>query len=182
MQSRWCSSESFAYIFSSHDFKIESVNRSELIEIVLFVDRFDRFESAAMTYYSRGARLPALSQHNAESIYWSAFDDTPHVVKHSRSRSRRSSLSSRQYIDPWDLENYAYIQRHVENSPSSGQSNVNAKLFRNLFFLFFCFCFCFDRNLESPRPTSSSYDDPSPSGFYCTPSNVRRSTFNDRRK
>lgn len=71
-----------------------------------------------MAYRSRGSRLPALSKHNAESIYWSAFDDIPHIINPPRSRrsSNINSTNSRHYIDPWDLENYAYIQRFLQNN------------------------------------------------------------------
>lgn len=70
-----------------------------------------------MTYRSRSSRMPALSHHDTDSIYWTAFDTYAHGRGATgdlrpRSVSRQSaSINSRNYIDPWDLENYAYIQR-----------------------------------------------------------------------
>lgn len=70
-----------------------------------------------MTYRSRTSRMPAaLSHHDTDSIYWTAFDTFAHgggaTELRPRSVSRQSAnINSRNYIDPWDLENYAYIQR-----------------------------------------------------------------------
>lgn len=68
-----------------------------------------------MTYRSRSLCLPTLAHHD-DSIYWTAFDTYAHgggaIELRPRSVSRQStSINSRNYIDPWDLENYAYIQR-----------------------------------------------------------------------
>lgn len=63
-----------------------------------------------MTY--RTSRRPSLSHHDADSIYWSAMDSFSSEPERMRPMSRQSiSLNSRHYIDPWDLENYAYLQR-----------------------------------------------------------------------
>lgn len=47
-------------------------------------------------------RMPAES-----SIYWSSVDS-----RKSTSGSSGSDAGSRHYVDPWDLENYAYLRRH----------------------------------------------------------------------
>lgn len=55
-----------------------------------------------MAYQSRSTRIKALAQ-TGPTMYWPTF---------SRPPSRQSAdINSRHYIDPWDLENYAYIQR-----------------------------------------------------------------------
>lgn len=64
-----------------------------------------------MNYQSRSSRLKSLTR-NDDSLYWSAIDTFSNVTDATRSSSRQSiSALSRNYIDPWDLENYAYIQR-----------------------------------------------------------------------
>lgn len=45
----------------------------------------------------------------ASSIYWDSVD--------SQRSSGASSGSSRHYVDPWDLENYAYLRRHSIAAP-----------------------------------------------------------------
>lgn len=65
-----------------------------------------------MTYQSRSSRLKSLPHHD-DSIYWSAHDTFSNVTDHTRPISRQSVGHHRNYIDPWDLENYAYIQRCV---------------------------------------------------------------------
>ncbi|XP_055314309.1 uncharacterized protein LOC129575234 [Sitodiplosis mosellana] len=64
-----------------------------------------------MTYQSRSSRIKSLARNEHDSIYWSAIDTFSNVTDVTRSSSRQSiSALSRNYIDPWDLENYAYIQ------------------------------------------------------------------------
>lgn len=64
-----------------------------------------------MTYQSRSSRIKSLAR-NDDSIYWSTIDSFSNVTDVTRSSSRQSTRThSRNYIDPWDLENYAYIQR-----------------------------------------------------------------------
>ncbi|XP_029163933.1 uncharacterized protein LOC114935294 [Nylanderia fulva] len=41
------------------------------------------------------------------SIYWSTVDS-----RNSTSGSSGSDVGGRHYVDPWDLENYAYLRRH----------------------------------------------------------------------
>lgn len=66
-----------------------------------------------MTYQSRSSRIKSLARNEPDSIYWSAIDTFSNVTDVTRSSSRQSiSAHSRNYIDPWDLENYAYIQRY----------------------------------------------------------------------
>lgn len=43
----------------------------------------------------------------ASSIYWNSVDS-----QRSSGGSSGDAGSSRRYIDPWDLENYAYLRRH----------------------------------------------------------------------
>lgn len=74
-----------------------------------------------MTYRSRSSRLPTLSHHDTDTYVYDTFDTYAHgggggggatAEMRPRSVSRQSaSINSRNYIDPWDLENYAYIQR-----------------------------------------------------------------------
>lgn len=64
-----------------------------------------------MNYRSRTSRIKSLAHTNNDSIYWSAIDTFSNVTDPTRSVSRQSLSASRNYIDPWDLENYAYIQR-----------------------------------------------------------------------
>lgn len=65
-----------------------------------------------MTYRSRTSLMPSVPMNDGESFYWSAFDSFTNGMEHARPMSRQStSINSRNYIDPWDLENYAYIQR-----------------------------------------------------------------------
>lgn len=45
----------------------------------------------------------------ASSIYWNSID--------SQRSSGESSGSGRNYVDPWDLENYAYLRRHSVPTP-----------------------------------------------------------------
>lgn len=46
------------------------------------------------------------------SIYWNSFDS-------QRTTSGGSSNNSdRHYVDPWDLENYAYLRRYSINVPT----------------------------------------------------------------
>ncbi|XP_011309091.1 uncharacterized protein [Fopius arisanus] len=52
----------------------------------------------------------------ASSIYWDSVDSQ------RSSGSSADAGSSRQYVDPWDLENYAYLRRHsVSSSPQMYQ-------------------------------------------------------------
>ena len=45
----------------------------------------------------------------ASSIYWNSVD--------SQRSSGDSSGDTRHYVDPWDLENYAYLRRHSVATP-----------------------------------------------------------------
>ncbi|XP_015605237.1 uncharacterized protein LOC107272526 [Cephus cinctus] len=45
----------------------------------------------------------------ASSIYWNSVDSQ---VSSGGSSGDSNSRSGRQYVDPWDLENYAYLRRH----------------------------------------------------------------------
>ncbi|XP_063990021.1 uncharacterized protein LOC135169191 [Diachasmimorpha longicaudata] len=47
----------------------------------------------------------------ASSIYWDSVDSQ------RSSGSSGDAGSNRQYVDPWDLENYAYLRRHSVASP-----------------------------------------------------------------
>lgn len=65
-----------------------------------------------MSYQSRSSRIKSLARHD-DSIYRSTIDSFSNVTDATRSSSRQSIRAhSRNYIDPWDLENYAYIQRY----------------------------------------------------------------------
>lgn len=64
-----------------------------------------------MAFQSRCSRIKSMS-HNSSSVYWPTNDTFSNVTNTVRPISRQSvERASRQYIDPWDLENYAYIQR-----------------------------------------------------------------------
>lgn len=64
-----------------------------------------------MSYQSRSSRIKSLAR-NESAIYWPATDSFSNGTDMTRSSSRLSiGAHSRNYIDPWDLENYAYIQR-----------------------------------------------------------------------
>lgn len=63
-----------------------------------------------MSYQSRSTRIKSLARN--DDLYWSTIDSYSNVTDVTRSSSRQSTRAhSRNYIDPWDLENYAYIQR-----------------------------------------------------------------------
>ncbi|KAH0552584.1 uncharacterized protein LOC123270211 [Cotesia glomerata] len=47
----------------------------------------------------------------ASSIYWNSIDS-------QRSSSSGDASNARQYVDPWDLENYAYLRRHTVTAPT----------------------------------------------------------------
>lgn len=47
----------------------------------------------------------------ASSIYWNSIDS-------QRSSSSGDASNARQYVDPWDLENYAYLRRHSVTAPT----------------------------------------------------------------
>lgn len=46
------------------------------------------------------------------SIYWNSFDS------HKTLSGGSSNNSDRHYVDPWDLENYAYLRRYSVNVPT----------------------------------------------------------------
>lgn len=105
-----------------------------------------------MTY--RTSRRTSMTHHDPDSIYWSAMDSFSAENDRMRPISRQSiSLNSRNYIDPWDLENYAYLQRCV-----------------SIFLWLLLFCFrkqlqiflfqIFSRSLDSPESSVI----PSPAG------------------
>ncbi|KAK0096772.1 hypothetical protein PV326_004460 [Microctonus aethiopoides] len=48
----------------------------------------------------------------ASSIYWNSVDS-----QRSSVGSSGDTGSARQYVDPWDLENYAYLRRHSVATP-----------------------------------------------------------------
>ncbi|XP_012282438.1 uncharacterized protein LOC105700825 [Orussus abietinus] len=48
----------------------------------------------------------------ASSIYWDSVDS-----QRSSGSSADASGSGRHYVDPWDLENYAYLRRHSVATP-----------------------------------------------------------------
>ncbi|XP_057336313.1 mediator of RNA polymerase II transcription subunit 13-like [Microplitis mediator] len=52
----------------------------------------------------------------ASSIYWNSIDS-------QRSSSSGDAGSARQYVDPWDLENYAYLRRHSIAAPGNHQKH-----------------------------------------------------------
>lgn len=84
-----------------------------MVNLDLFSNKIKRNKGIPkMTYQSRSSRIKSLAR-NDDSIYWSAIDTfSSNVTDVTRSSSRQSfSAHSRNYIDPWDLENYAYIQR-----------------------------------------------------------------------
>lgn len=71
-----------------------------------------------MTYQRRTTKTPSMSNHESDFIYWTTVDTMPQRRTREARRpvSRRAeSVGSRNYIDPWDLENYAYIQRYLKN-------------------------------------------------------------------
>ena len=49
----------------------------------------------------------------ASSIYWDSVDSQ----RSSGSSGDANSGSGRHYVDPWDLENYAYLRRHSIATP-----------------------------------------------------------------
>lgn len=70
------------------------------------------FRIGKMNYQSRSSRIKSMPR-NDDSIYCSAIDSfsNSNVTDMTRSSSRQSiSAHSRNYIDPWDLENYDYIR------------------------------------------------------------------------
>ncbi|XP_031630271.1 uncharacterized protein LOC116345215 [Contarinia nasturtii] len=79
---------------------------------------------------SRSSRIKSLPR-NDDSIYCSAIDtlSNSNVTDMTRSSSRQSvSAHSRNYIDPWDLENYDYIRSMESNesnpTPNSFQDDI----------------------------------------------------------
>ncbi|XP_014213131.1 uncharacterized protein LOC106642780 [Copidosoma floridanum] len=52
-------------------------------------------------------RGPAVPAPASSSIYWASVDSSG-----GSAGSSSGGASSRNYVDPWDLENYAYLRRH----------------------------------------------------------------------
>ena len=49
----------------------------------------------------------------ASSIYWNSLDSQ----RSSGESSGEGFSANRHYVDPWDLENYAYLRRHSVVAP-----------------------------------------------------------------
>lgn len=62
-----------------------------------------------------------------DDIYWNSIDFG------SEEESLHDSPSPKHYVDPWDLENYAYIREHLDSDPYSSDefaTEVNSTSFR----------------------------------------------------
>ena len=64
----------------------------------------------------------------ASSIYWNSVDSQR---SSGDSSGDANSGGSRHYVDPWDLENYAYLRRHsvvtpvYQSQPRVGHSQLS---------------------------------------------------------
>lgn len=81
--------------------------RIEKFKIVSIFDDSQKIGEESFTLEHEGMKMPTES-----SIYWDSVGSQHSISIGSSGDGCSSGSASRHYVDPWDLENYAYLRRH----------------------------------------------------------------------